>query len=170
MLLDLQRTSFVARLYAYAHNLPPEPKRFAKFLFVGAFGFVVDFGAYALVHHFYNLPNTNTDEVITQAVSFCVAVTSNFLWNYFWIYPEARSKTVLKKITMFLIVSVLSLFIRTPIFAVALPVATRLVTALGLDRLTRLNLDNYLALATAVVVVMLWNFFVNRYWTYRDVA
>jgi putative flippase GtrA len=28
----------------------------------------------------------------------------------------------------------------------------------------------YAALATAVLVVLLWNFFVNRYWTYNDVG
>jgi putative flippase GtrA len=27
-----------------------------------------------------------------------------------------------------------------------------------------------LSLATAVSVVLLWNFFVNRYWTYGDVV
>jgi len=170
MLLDLQRTPLVSRFYAYAHNLSPEPKRFVKFLFVGAFGFVVDFGAFNLIHLVYNLPGTITDEVITQALSFSTAVTSNFLWNYFWIYPEARSSPVLKKITMFVIVSVLSLFIRTPIFALTLPLTTRAVAALGLDRLAPINLGNNLALACAVIVVMLWNFFVNRYWTYRDVA
>jgi putative flippase GtrA len=26
-----------------------------------------------------------------------------------------------------------------------------------------------MTLAVAVVIVMLWNFFVNRYWTYNDV-
>jgi putative flippase GtrA len=31
------------------------------------------------------------------------------------------------------------------------------------------TLGNNIALATAVVIVMFWNFFVNRYWTYRDV-
>jgi putative flippase GtrA len=28
---------------------------------------------------------------------------------------------------------------------------------------------NNAALATAIIVVMLWNFIVNRYWTYNDV-
>jgi putative flippase GtrA len=27
-----------------------------------------------------------------------------------------------------------------------------------------------LALATAVIVVMFWNFFINRYWTYNDIS
>jgi putative flippase GtrA len=29
--------------------------------------------------------------------------------------------------------------------------------------------DN-ITLALAIVIVMFWNFFVNRYWTYRDVT
>ncbi|MGH2523479.1 MAG: GtrA family protein, partial [Anaerolineales bacterium] len=119
----------MTRLYSLAHNLPREPKRFIKFLFVGSIGFSVDFIIFNLIHYFYAVPNTAIDEIIAQAISFSCAVASNFLWNYFWIYPEARSTTVLRKIVKFVTVSVIGLLIRTPVFSLALPVAERWVTA-----------------------------------------
>src|SRR5262245_32557108 len=64
------------KLYTYAHNLPPEPKRFVKFLFIGTLGFAVDFGLFNLIHTFYDVPGTKTDELIAQAISFTCAVFS----------------------------------------------------------------------------------------------
>lgn len=157
----------LARLYNTAHNLPSEPKRFVKFLVVGSLGFLVDFGAFNLIHFFYSVPNTRLDENIAQAISFTLATLSNFTWNYLWIYPEAKSASQTRKISKFFTVSVLGLIIRTPIFNLALPVGERV--AQGLPFPAQWNLGGNLALATAVSVVLLWNFFVNRYWTYRDV-
>jgi putative flippase GtrA len=161
-------TSSIGRLYDKAHRLPSEPKRFVKFLVVGVLGFIVDFGIFNLIHHFYDIPNTNTDETVAQAISFACAVTSNFLWNYFWIYPEARRASQSRKMVKFVIVSVVGLFIRTPIFSLSLPFHENLAHTVGLDNFP-IKLGGNLALATAVLIVLLWNFLVNRYWTYREV-
>jgi putative flippase GtrA len=162
-------TLLFTRLYAIAHNLPREPKRFVKFLLVGSVGFVVDFGVFNLIHFVYDLPHSLLDEVIAQAVSFTAAVVSNFLWNYFWIYPDSRAKPVAHKIGKFWIVSVMGLLIRTPVFTLALPVARQAVAALPWVQRLPINVPGNLALVCAVSVVLLWNFFVNRYWTYNDV-
>jgi putative flippase GtrA len=156
-------------LYSYAHNLPAEPKRFLKFVFVGSLGFIVDFGTFNLIHLFYNVPDATSDEVTAQAISFTLAVIGNFLWNYFWIYRDSRTKPLTHKVGKFIIVSVAGLIIRTPVFNYALPLTHRLAASSGLARLP-INAGNNLALACAVLVVLLWNFFVNRYWTYNDVA
>ncbi len=167
-MLRVDKLPLLAKLYDRAHNLPPDPKRFVKFLFVGGFGFIVDFVTFNLVHGLLDNPATTLDENISQAVSFSVAVASNFLWNIYWIYPAARAKALGPKTAQFVIVSVLSLIIRTPIFNLALPVTNRVAALPIFASLARFNPGNNLALATAVLVVMLWNFFVNRYWTYRD--
>jgi putative flippase GtrA len=158
---------------------PKETKRFIKFLFVGAFGFAVDFGTFNLFHRLGlgislapNLPFadyfTQHPEVIEQSCSFTLAVISNFLWNYFWIYPEARDANQAKKITKFIIVSVAGLLIGAPVFAGALLVFRPLITSLGLDSFP-INLAGNLALMTRVGVLLFWNFYINRKWTYRDV-
>jgi putative flippase GtrA len=40
---------------------------------------------------------------------------------------------------------------------------------LSLPVLTPKQYSDNLTLAVAVLIVMFWNFFVNRYWTYSDV-
>lgn len=131
-------------------------------------GFVVDFGLFNLIHTFYDVPGTQTDELIAQAISFTCAVLNNFGWNYFWLYPEARGASQSRKIAKFFIVSIVGLGIRTPIFNTMLTIYTDLVNQAGLADFP-IKLPGNFALGTAVLVVLLWNFFVNRYWTYREV-
>jgi putative flippase GtrA len=169
-----------------ARRQNPEVKRFIKFLIVGAVGFAVDFGGFNLFHALgigpwvanHLIPAAlqplaadlaEHPEVVEQALSFCAAVLSNFAWNYLWIYPEAREANQAKKMTKFFIVSVAGLVIGVPVYRAALQVAKDFVAAAGLTNLT-FNLAGNLALAGRVGVLLFWNFFVNRYWTYRDVG
>ncbi len=174
----------MTQILSFARSNPGEIRRFAKFLVVGAFGFVVDFGGFNLFHILgvgtalarlvptsfaFALDYLTTHpEVIEQALSFCCAVVSNFLWNYFWLYPEARNAHQGKKMTKFVIVSVAGLIVGVPVFAVALFVARGLVAAASLSSLS-FNLAGNLALVCRVGVLLFWNFFVNRFWTYREV-
>ena len=159
---------------------PKETKRFIKFLFVGAFGFVVDFGGFNIFHALgvgawaaAHLPVMQAyfvehPEVIEQACSFTLAVISNFIWNHVWIYPEARASDPGKKLFQFIVVSIAGLIIGVPVFAGALSVFRPLVAAVGLSSL-RFNVAGNLALMTRVGVLLFWNFFVNRKWTYGEV-
>jgi putative flippase GtrA len=112
---------------------------------------------------------TGHPEVLEQALSFCVAVVSNFLWNYFWLYPEARNANQASKMSKFIIVSVAGLVIGIPVYGLALYVARGFVKAVKLSSLS-FNIAGNLALVCRVGVLLFWNFFVNRFWTYRDVA
>ena len=145
---------------------PLERQRFLKFLAVGAFGFIVDFGLFNLLSKILSV-----DPVVAQVISFCTAVTSNFLWNRHWTYPESRSKPLGHQVGQFALVSLAGLLIRTPIFAVLEPLlgsgfASLQVTKYGLKPDF---LGHNMALAIVVGIVMLWNFLVNRYWTYNDI-
>ncbi len=137
--------------------------RFGKFLVVGAVGFMVDFGGFNIIHHFFGVR-----EVIAQAMSFSLATLSNFLWNYLWIYPEARNSNQTRKSLQFIFVSVVGLVIGVPIFSGALFVARIAVNGLGLGGLT-FNLAGNAALVCRVFVLLFWNFFANRKWTYGEV-
>lgn len=68
-------------------------------------------------------------------------------------------------------VSVIGLGIRTPLFAFLEEVLKQFFTR-TLPRTFALSstfLGHNIALAIAVLVVMMWNFFANRYWTYNDI-
>jgi hypothetical protein len=71
--------------------------------------------------------------------------------------------------TKFILVSVAGLVIGIPVFSAALVVAKGLVAAAGLTA-AAFNLAGNLALVCRVGVLLFWNFFVNRFWTYNDVA
>jgi len=151
------------RLIDFKNNNPKEFARFGKFLVVGLIGFVIDFGTSNI------LKRLGVQAEVAQAISFSVATLSNFAFNYFWIYPEAKNANVAKKIGQFLIVSVVGLLIRTPIFSLVYFLDQPVVNGLNLNHFP-IDLAFNGALATAVVVLLFWNFFVNRFWTYRDVA
>jgi hypothetical protein len=71
---------------------------------------------------------------------------------------------------MFFIVNVAGLAIRLPILHYLEPPMLKLSDQLVLlIPFTSQFLGKNLTLAVAVSVVMLWNFFINRYWTYNDV-
>ncbi|HKY83795.1 MAG TPA: GtrA family protein [Anaerolineales bacterium] len=148
----------------------PELTRFLKFSVVGTVGAVVDFGTFNLLHTRLAVP-----AVPASVLSFTAAVVSNFIWNRYWTYPDSRSKPIRRQAAQFTMVSLIGLAIRTPLFAFLLGPCTRLAAglldlpALSGSALQASTLGGNLALAAAVVVVLFWNFFANRYWTYADV-
>lgn len=146
---------------------PRERTRFVKFLVVGAIGAVVDFGTFNLLNNLLHI-----NPIVSQGFSFFAAVISNFVWNRLWTYPDSRSKNVWKQLAQFLLVSVIGIVIRTPIFALLHTQLVRLYTEIlpSLQGISPQFMGRNSALAAAVGVVMLWNFFVNRYWTYNDVT
>ncbi len=147
---------------------PRERTRFLRFATVGVIGAVVDFGTFNLLTNYVGLT-----AVIASVFSFIAAVISNFTWNRYWTYPDSRSKPLSRQLVQFSVVSVMGLLIRTPIIAILEPLFTRLFTNfvfLPIGFITAELLADNLALAIAVIVVMFWNFFINRYWTYGDIT
>lgn len=154
-----------------------EVNRFLKFSVVGIVGAVVDFGTFNLLSNvvgLWSIPST--------AISFTVAVTSNFIWNYFWTYSDSRSKPLGRQATQFAIVNLIGLAIRTPIFAFTekpfIEISERTLNSWpktfppGSESFIPLEsvvIGGNIALALAVIVVLFWNFGVNRIWTYSDV-
>ncbi len=143
-----------------------ERTRFLKFAAVGAAGAVVDFGIFNLFTEVFYVK-----AVLASIVSFTAAVISNYLWNRFWTYPDSRNKRFTSQLTQFSLVSLVGLAIRaisfTPLEKVVLSVVEKSVpTSFFLPSKT---IGYNITLAILIIVVMFWNFFANRYWTYNDV-
>lgn len=147
-------------------NQGKERKRFLKFAFVGAIGAVIDFGVMnALSHWVFNLPL-----VVAGTISFICAVISNFIWNRYWTYPESRSRPLLSQLGMFFLVNAAGVLIRIPILHYAEPPLLKFVEkTLHTAHFTAEFIAKNFTLAVAVGIVMMWNFFINRYWTYNDI-
>jgi putative flippase GtrA len=143
-----------------------ERARFIKFALVGIIGAIVDFGIMNLLTRliFISL-------VLAGSISFICAVTSNFLWNRFWVYPDSRSRPAFSQLAMFFFVNLIGAGIRIPILWYLEPPLYSLLNR-GFLRppLSADFIAKNVTLAVVVGIVMLWNFFVNRYWTYNDVS
>jgi putative flippase GtrA len=154
-----------------------EVKRFVKFSVVGTIGAVIDFGTFNLLSNvvgLWSIPST--------AISFTAAITSNFIWNHFWTYPDSRSKSLRRQAAQFAIVNLIGFAIRTPIFAFTekpfIEISERILDSWpttfppGADSFIPLGpvvIGGNISLALAVTVVLFWNFGINRIWTYSDV-
>jgi len=142
-----------------------ERTRFFKFAVVGAVGSAIDIGVMNLLTQVFHLPL-----VIGGSISFVCAVVNNFLGNRYWTYPDSRSRRIRHQFGMFFIVNTIGIAIRIPILKYVEP--PLIVFFEGLNKFS-LDVADALAknatLLFAIGVVMLWNFFANRYWTYNDV-
>ncbi len=146
-------------------NNAKERERFLKFAVVGVIGAVIDFGVMNLLTQVFALPL-----VVAGTISFICAVISNFVWNRYWTYPESRSRAIMHQLAMFFAVNVAGVGIRIPILHFVEPPLLRLLENLRFRLpLSADLLAKNITLALAVGIVMLWNFFVNRYWTYNDI-
>jgi putative flippase GtrA len=146
-------------------KLLDQDNRFLKFAIVGISGTIVDFGFFNLFSLLFGLP-----VVLSSVLSFSIAVFNNFYWNRIWTYPESRQASLGNQLIKFGIVSVLGLIIRTPMFALIEEPLIRfsndlLSSGFFVDPEI---VGHNIALASVIIVVLFWNYFVNRFWTYRD--
>jgi putative flippase GtrA len=154
----------MARIVTFAKRNRKEAKRFFKFMFVGAMGAIVDFGTLNLLAHVFDLPVT-----IAGIISFSLAVTQNFLWNRYWTYPESRAFPAIPQYLQFFVINATALLIRVPILALVPGPVIAALEAAGMAPGAAEVLGNNFALALAVGIAMFWNFFVNRFVTYRHI-
>ncbi len=144
-----------------------EQKRFIKFGLVGAFGAIIDFGVFNLLIQF-----AKVKPIHASIVSFICAVLSNFLLNRYWTYPDSRSKRFRQQFIQFFLVSIVGLGIRSLLFnpmeKLFRSIADNTIPA---DFFLTPEVIGYnLTLAILILIVMFWNFFANRFWTYNDVS
>jgi putative flippase GtrA len=162
----------LTQILALAQQNRKEFGRFLKFMGVGAMGAAVDFGILNGLMltlrarqvdlgtwHLFGMLTLNGNLTLSNTISFTTAVLSNFTWNRFWTYPESRSKPLTGQLGQFLVVNIAGLAINLGVLNALDPFFTQLLGPLGYNA----------AKAVATVVVMFWNFFVNRFWTYNDV-
>lgn len=141
-----------------------ELARFIRFGIVGTIGSIVDFGFLNLFTLVFNVPF-----LVSSVISFSLAVINNFILNRIWTFPGSRKEPIVNQLLQFGLVSVVGLLIRTPLLAllekILIPMAEDYVPNL----LTPTIVGHNVSLAIAIGVVLLWNYFANRFWTFKNV-
>ncbi len=154
------------KLYGVARKNKKEVKRFGKFAIVGLSGLVIDVLLLNILERYFGF-----SVAVAVAVAFIVAATNNFVWNRLWVYPESRTQPKRKQLPTFLAVNAAGLVINEIIFLLFQASITSLVLLIPISLVVKhhqgigLNATK----AIAAVVVMVWNFVVNRMVTFRDV-
>jgi putative flippase GtrA len=134
---------------------PREVVRFLKFAIVGATGMVVDLTVLNVMHKVFGLPL-----LVANTISFTTAVLSNFTWNRLWTFPESRERPLVPQLAQFGLVNVIGLAINN----LVLWIVFNLINGFVPD-----PLDYNLAKIVAIGVVLFWNYFINRIWTYKGI-
>lgn len=131
-----------------------EYRRLAKFAIVGAAGAVVDFAVFNLLRVGLGAPL-----VVANVLSVCCAIANNFYWNRRWTFAESSDRAVTLPLARFITVSLVGLALNTGI----LLLGVRLLPA-ELTEPWRANV----AKAIAIGLVLIWNYLLNRHWTFRS--
>jgi putative flippase GtrA len=134
---------------------PKEFVRFLKFATVGATGMVVDLTVLNVMHKVFGLPL-----LVANTISFTTAVISNFTWNRLWTFPESRERPIGTQLGQFTLVNVVGLVINNVVLLLAFQITQKVVPD---------PWDYNLAKVFAIGVVLFWNYFVNRAWTYKGI-
>jgi putative flippase GtrA len=134
---------------------PKEVERFLKFAVVGIIGMVVDLSVLTLARELLGVSLS-----LAVGIGFSTAVLSNFTWNRLWTFPESRQRPLATQLVQFIIINVIGLGINE-------------VVVLGLHPVFLHVLNDppaYLgAKIIAIGIVLFWNYFVNRAWTYKGI-
>lgn len=148
-------------------NKKIEKIRFLKFLIVGVISSFVDFGFMNLFTLVFDIPL-----IIAQAMSFLIAVIESFLLNRYWIYPDSRSKSPYNQLIQFILINLVGIGVRTLLIPIFDRLFNSVISNRSIEALSKLKdvISQNASLAIVVGIVLLWNFFANRYWTYSDVS
>ncbi|MCB0197220.1 MAG: GtrA family protein [Anaerolineae bacterium] len=135
-----------------------EAKRFVKYGIVGVLGTIIDFSILNILIFFVGW-STPFGKLSANIVSTGVAIISNFICHRAWTFPESQSRNGGVQLLQFTIVSIAGLLLNTLVFYLA--------GHYFFELFLPMTIAIQLAKATASVVILFWNFGVNRLWTYR---
>ena len=120
--------------------------KFVRFAFVGTFGMVVQYSVLIVLIEVFS---QNT--VMASALGFVVAASVNYYLNYH--YTFASEKRHHETLVKFFIVASVGLLLNS------------VIMAFGTETLA---LHYLIAQALAIGMVLIWNFFGNLLWTFKD--
>ncbi|MBN1304672.1 MAG: GtrA family protein [Anaerolineales bacterium] len=132
---------------------PKELQRFSRFLAVGALGALIDFNVLTT----FKLLGMPT--LPANSLSFSAGLFNNYLLNSRWTFSE-QANNWKRKLPQFILVSLVGLALNN---AIVLP------GPLG-ELVGQVDWGCLPARVVATGVVVFWNYFVNRCWTFRSQA
>ena len=119
--------------------------KFIKFCLVGFSGIFVDFGTTYFLKEVMNVR-----KYVANAIGFSLAATTNYFLNRIWTF-NSHNPHVIQEFSRFFIIALIGLGINSAIIWL-------------LNGKFKLNF--YLSKLVATLIVTLWNFLINAYFTF----
>jgi putative flippase GtrA len=149
-------------------------RQFVKFSIVGFTSLLVNFGTLYVAHYVLQM-----QIVPALTLAFIVSVCNGFVWNRHWTFKDARGHAAHDQYMRFMLVNIVGYIINTTIAVLViahftngatgthglLTVASQIV--LGTAKTVYPKKLVYGASFLAACVVVFWNFFANRLWTFK---
>ncbi|MEM7031172.1 MAG: GtrA family protein [Chloroflexota bacterium] len=146
-------------MFMKLRQLPPaEITRFLKYGVIGTLGAIIDLGTLNLLIFVVGL-STDAGKLAANIISTSAAITSNYIWNRLWTFPEAQGQAKTFQFMRFVFVALAGLVFNTTIFYLT----NRYIYAPLLSE----GIAIQLAKMNAIGLVLFWNFGLNRFWTFR---
>jgi len=120
-------------------------RKFIRFVLVGFSGLVVDYSV-----TWVSKEKLKIQKFIANAIGFSTAATTNYFFNRIWTF-HSTDPEIMIEYSQFLLISLIGLGINTFILWLILKY---------------LKINFYVAKFFAILVVTVWNFFANLYFTF----
>lgn len=130
-----------------------EVSRFARFLTVGAIGTLLDFSILTL------LKLAGMPTLFANSLSFTAGLLNNFTWNRLWTFGDSVKTNWRRQLAQFTVVSLVGLMLNN---LIVLSLEGLFSTLLGLPQWGYVP-----AKMIATGIVVFWNYFANRTWTFK---
>jgi dolichol-phosphate mannosyltransferase len=142
------------KLFEYFIKLARRQSRFIKFAVVGGSGIFVNLGILFVLVEIAGLDK----KLAAPSISLEVSIIYNFLMNNLWTFRDSKNKShFLIKLLKFNLVSLIGFCLNLLIYNAVLHI--------GLYKI--FGARDYLPCQlTAIFVVMFWNYFMNKRWTW----
>lgn len=143
-------------------TIQPEPRwrkeleRFIRFMVVGVSGTLVDFAILSALKYFFGWPT-----LPANLISYSCGIINNFLLTRYWVYPETKGHQKLVQLAQFGLISLIGLGLNNLIVVALEGPATKFLANPSYAYIP--------AKLVATFMVLLWNFFANRLWTFGKV-
>ena len=137
--------------HARAHRwsrLFEETKRFARFGTVGIGNTIIDYGLYILLTRVFDVYY-----LIATVLSWLVAVMFSFIMNKYWTFRANNHRDATKQSARFLAVNIVGLLFSTALLFIFV---------------SRLGIPDLIGKVMIIGILMFWNFFLNKFWTFKE--
>ena len=136
------------------HGIP-----FLKYALVGVSGTILDVGLFTLLVAVTPLGETLLGHIIAATITFTIAVSNNYFWNSRWTFKE-HARRDKKQFFQFFLVSIIGWALNTFFLTVFSTLFIHLFSTLT-------PLLSALAKICASGIVLIYNFLMNRFWTFK---